>query len=363
VRVVVAPCSFKGSLTASDAAEAIARGLRRTHPHDEVALCPVADGGEGTLALLARARDARVHNVELSDGRVAPLAWLGERHALIESATVVGLAAEPDVRAPLTRGTRAVGELIRAALDDGAEVVDVALGGTGTIDGGLGALAALGARALDGGGADVPDGGAGLLALRTLSLDGLDARLQRVQLNALCDVDSRLLGEHGARLYMAQKGATPEQQVGFEDGLATLSALDDDRHLAMRPGAGAAGGLGFGLALAGAQLVGGAERVLDVLSFDEVVAGAQLVITGEGRIDLQTARGKGPAVVARRARAAGAHVVALCGVRGETIPDVFDEVVALTDDGTPVERALRSAAALLEERAAALTPPAGSAAD
>jgi glycerate kinase len=350
VRVLVAPNAFKGSLSAADAARLIAHGLREARRDVVVQELPIADGGDGTRAVLAAATHARTEMVRTpgADGepRLAPLTWLADDHALVESASIAGLPHDEAKRDPFTLSTVGVGVLTRAAVVQGATTVEIALGGTGTVDGGLGFLARLGVDALDDDKQPCPVGGAGLLTLAHLDLFTLDKRVRNARLIGLCDVDNRLLGPHGARMYMRQKGASPADCDQLENGLGRLAALAGDKEqLALTPGAGAAGGLGFAVALCGGELVSGAERVLDLLRVDAAIAKSHVVITGEGRLDEQTARGKAPAALAARARAAGKRVIALVGTReGEPADEqssLFDEVRALTDDGTPAEYAMR----------------------
>lgn len=350
-RWLVAPDAFKGTLSACQAARAIASGLRRAQPNAQVRCLPLADGGEGTVAVLRRALGGRWVRSRACDplGRHvrARFALLGDgRIAAVEVAEASGLTRLVlGERDPLAAGSAGTGQLVRRALECGVAELWLCLGGSATVDGGWGLAWALGARGFDAAGRPVAPTGRGMQALARLELAGFDARLRGVIVRALCDVDSPLLGAAGARLFMAQKGATPEVAKALERGLARWAALlsrVSGCEVAGLTGAGAAGGLGAGLAaLLGAKLESGADFVLDRVGFDAELAQADAVFTGEGRVDVQTARGKVVAAVARRARAAGVPAFALCG-RAEgplealgltevaaIVPGLADEAAAL----------------------------------
>ncbi|MFB6286632.1 MAG: glycerate kinase, partial [Candidatus Bipolaricaulia bacterium] len=286
MRVLIAPAPFKGSLSSIAAADAIARGLRAGWPDAELSTTPLADGGEGTLHVLHSARDGTLERVTVTDpfGRAieAQLGWLPGAIAVVEMAQAAGLALMTDEeRDPMRASTHGVGESIRKALDGGAREIWIGLGGSATVDGGLGMLQALGAQLLDDAGRPVSGGGQGLRDLASVDLSTLDARLSRTPLKALCDVDSPLLGPQGAQLYMLQKGATTEQCEELASGLARFADLverdlaGDVRDVA---GAGAAGGLGAALTLLGADLVSGSRFVMDALDLDRKLASCDLVI-------------------------------------------------------------------------------------
>lgn len=321
MRVLIAPAPFKGSLSSGAAADAIARGLRTGFPERATVRSPLADGGEGTLAVLRRALGGELQFVRVADplGRTvtAELGWLPDGVAVVEMAEAAGLARlSPSERDPLRASTYGVGQLMGAALDAGAREIWIALGGSATVDGGLGLLQALGVRLTDAEGREVPRGGRGLRKLATLDPTGLDPRLDRVTLRALCDVDSPLLGPQGAPLFMAQKGATTQGIEALSAGLARFADRAErafGREVRSLSGSGAAGGLGAALALLGAELTSGARFVLDALAIDDELARCDLVLTGEGQIDAQTLRGKAVGALAERARAHGRPVVALCG--------------------------------------------------
>ncbi|MBJ7453105.1 MAG: glycerate kinase [Blastococcus sp.] len=318
MRIVVAPDSFKGTLSADDAAAAIAAGLARALPGAEAVLRPVADGGEGTVAAALRAgyrpRTARVTG---PDGRPvdAVRAVLGTT-TVLELATAAGLGLL-DRPAPLTAGTRGVGELVRHALDDGARRVVLGIGGSATTDGGAGMLQALGLRLLDADGRDVPPGGAGLLHLDRVDATGLDPRLAQVEFVVASDVDNPLTGPAGAaHVFGPQKGASADEVQLLDAALSRWAAVltrDLGVDVAATPGAGGAGGTAAGALAVGARIVSGAGLVCDLIGLDDALAGAALVITGEGSLDGQTLRGKAPVEVARRAAAAGVPCLAVAG--------------------------------------------------
>lgn len=329
-RVLVAADKFKGSLTAVEVAERVTAGLRRVVPDLEVEALPVADGGDGTVAAAVAAgferREVRVAG-PLGDDVTAAFA-LREGTAVVEMAEASGLQRLPaGVLAPLTASTYGSGELLRAALDAGARTIVFGVGGSATTDGGAGMLAALGARFLDADGEPVAPGGGGLAGLASADLSGLDPRLFAVELVLASDVDNPLTGPKGApAVYGPQKGASPDDVTALDAALAHFAKVLEKvleeatgsvgaraAGYAASPGAGAAGGVGFGALLLGARFRPGIEVMLDVLGFAPALARADLVITGEGSLDEQTLHGKAPAGVAAAARAAGKEVVAVCG--------------------------------------------------
>ncbi|MFF7382238.1 glycerate kinase [Streptomyces griseoluteus] len=314
--VLVAPDKFKGSLTAAEVAAHVAAGLRRAVPGVVVETLPVADGGDGTVdAALAAGFERREVKVAgpLGHPVTAAFAVRGDT-AVLEMAEASGLRRLPaGTFAPLTASTHGSGELLRAALDSGARTVVLGVGGSATTDGGAGMLTALGARFLDERGEPVGPGGGGLADLAEADLTGLDPRLASVELILAGDVDNPLTGPHGAAaVYGPQKGASPADVALLDASLARFAAVLAPG-LADRPGAGAAGGVGYAALLLGARFRAGIEVILDVLGFADALARADVVITGEGALDEQTLRGKAPAGVAAAARAAGKEVLAVCG--------------------------------------------------
>ncbi|HEV3168860.1 MAG TPA: glycerate kinase [Actinocrinis sp.] len=322
--VLIAPDKFKGSATAAEVAESVAVGIRRVAPDVPLAVLPVADGGDGTVdaAVAAGFERREVTVTGPLGGQVVGSFALRSGTAVVEMAQASGLVRLPGGRlAPLTAGTRGTGELVLAALRASAGTIVLGVGGSATTDGGVGMLAALGARFLDADGRELPDGGGALRDLASVDLTGLDPRLADTEFILASDVDNPLLGPHGAAaVYSPQKGATPEDVVRLEAGLARLAdalarTLGPEASRAPdAPGAGAAGGMGYGaMAVLHAHREPGIAILLDVLGFDKALIGARLVITGEGALDEQTLHGKAPAGVANAARARSIPVVAVCG--------------------------------------------------
>jgi len=323
MRVLVSMDKFKGTATAAEACAAVARGLRRADPGLEVRALPMADGGDGTLdALLHSGYDHDTLTAPDADGhpRTARVARRGGTW-LVEIAEICGLGGRQPTPGTAERAdSSGVADAIRHALDAGACEIRIGLGGSATSDGGAGMLRRLGVRFLDRTGGPLPVGGAALAELGDLDWSGLDPRLAAVRLRGLCDVDSPLLGASGAaRVFGPQKGADPAAVERLEAGLSRFAQV-----VARTPppagfvdpaaaGAGAAGGLGWGLRLIGAELAGGGEQIADAVGLDAAAAGADLVITGEGRLDPQSLAGKTPAVVAEIARRRRIPVAAVVG--------------------------------------------------
>ncbi len=346
MRVVVAPDSFKGSLTAPQVAAAISEGLRRVWPDAEIDEVPLADGGEGTTEALVAATAGRIERVRVTgplDERVeAFFGVLGDGvTAVIEMAAASGLPLVPqELRNPLITTTYGTGELVRAALDAGCSRVVLGIGGSATNDGGVGMAQALGASFRDLEGNELARGGASLASLASIELSGLDRRLERTEFVVACDVQNPLIGPQGAsRVYAPQKGAGPSEVEQLEAALRHYSKVVKariGRDVALLPGAGAAGGLGAGLvAFFNARLMPGIELVLEAVRFDERVRGADLVITGEGMIDEQTAFGKAPSGVLRAAAQMGVPVVAVGGGIGAELNLLESNGFAAVVDCTP----------------------------
>jgi glycerate kinase len=364
--VVVAPDKFKGSLSATDAAGALARGLRRGLPGLRVIEHPIADGGEGTVEMVLR-HGFRAVPVEVHGPTGEPVTAtyaLRADTAVVEMAAAAGLdrlpGGAPDDRTARTASTYGVGELIRDALDRGARRIVLAVGGSATTDGGAGMVAALGGRFWTASGPVLPEGGAGLLTVERLDLEGLDARLAEATVVVACDVDNPLTGSAGAAaVYGPQKGATAPTVALLDSALgrwADAVAAATGRDLRERPGVGAAGGLAFGAAaLLGADIRSGIEYLLELSGFAGTISGADLVIVGEGSLDEQSLRGKGPVGVAAIAARAGARVVAVagrCTVDAEQLrAHGVDAVYPLTDLEPDAARSMARAAELLETTA------------
>lgn len=337
-RIVVAPAAFKGVLTALEAAEAMARGVRAAGA--EPVVVPVADGGSGTLDALIHTSGGTVMGV-IARGPLgvpvrAHLGRLSDGTGVVEMAQASGLALVPErERDPMRATSHGTGELIKGALARRAPKIIVGLGDSATVDGGTGLARALGMRFLDEHGRELPPGGGALERLDKIDPTGLDARLGGVALVAAADVDAPLAGPNGAaRTFGEQKGALPHQLETLERGLVRLGerlAVDVGMDVAELPGAGAAGGAGAMLAALGAEMRRGAELVVEAVGLSPKVAGAALVITGEGRFDDQTLAGKAPEVVARTAAAAGVPCVALVADSIRLGPEPFDEVRTLVE--------------------------------
>jgi glycerate 2-kinase len=317
VKVVVAPDSFKGGPSAREVADALADGWRAIRPDDHVVCLPLADGGEGTIDALELgvpgARRRPVGDATGPDGRPVEAAYLllPDGTAVIEMATVSGLPLMAELDA-LRATSRGVGDLLDAALEDGASRIILGVGGSASTDGGAGALAALGARFVDGGGNELPDGGGALVQLASVDLSGLrPAPTDGMEI--LTDVDNPLLGPEGsAAVFGPQKGASPHDVEVLDEGLRRLAA-----HLGGRPdaeGAGAAGGIAYGFATVwGAELQLGSRAITRELSLGEHLQDADLVLTGEGRLDPTSLRGKVVSAVLEHAPATDARVVIVAG--------------------------------------------------
>ena len=361
MRIIVAPNAFKGSLSAVDAAAAIGQGVRRARPSALVDLLPIADGGDGTVDTLVAAtggqRVTRRVRGPLGEPVDAEYGVIdGGALAVIEMARAAGLALLPAARRdPRVTTTYGVGELLQSAWDAGSRRFVVGIGGSATNDGGAGMAQALGYHLLDERGLELPAGGAALERLARIHAGGVHADWRQAQVDVACDVVNPLTGPEGASaVYGPQKGATAQMVEQLDRALHRLAEIVrrdlgiDVEHV---PGAGAAGGLGAGLcAFANGRLRKGAELVMDTLRLDDRLRGADLVITGEGRLDRQTARfGKGPAAVARRARAAGIPVLAIAGAVAdeEELLRLFDRIESLTGPAVTVEEAIANAGPLL----------------
>ncbi|MET7142606.1 glycerate kinase [Xanthomonas sp. PPL139] len=328
MKIVIAPDAFKESLSAAQAAAQIAAGFRSVFPEAEYVLLPFADGGEGTVDALVAGGGGRRVACTVTGPLGAPVAaefGLSEDGgtALIEMAAASGLMLVPPPRRdPRLTGTRGVGELILAALDAGARRLLIGIGGSASNDGGAGMAQALGVRLLDAHGRDLAAGGAALGTLARIALDGLDPRLRDCTIEVACDVDNPLTGPTGASaVFGPQKGATPAMVAQLDAGLQHYAeAIERTLGVAVAqlPGAGAGGGIGAALvAFLGARLRPGVEIVAQALGLEAHLAGADLLVTGEGRLDGQSAQGKVPVGLARIARRHGVPVLAIAGGLGD----------------------------------------------
>ena len=327
IKIVIAPDSFKESLSAVQAAQAIEAGLREIWPQAQYVSVPIADGGEGTVQALVAATDGELHTHSVTGplGECVKAEWglTGNgQTAVIEMAAAAGLALVPNaLRDPTTTTTYGVGELIRIALDAGARQFVIGLGGSATNDGGAGMLQALGTRLLDQSGKPIGFGGLQLANLVSIDVSALDSRLADCHFSVACDVDNPLCGPQGASvIFGPQKGATAAQVAQLDAALARFAAVIQqqfNRDVANVPGAGAAGGMGAALlAFLPAHLQPGIGLVLEAAGLARHLAGADLVITGEGRIDGQTLHGKAPLGVAQLAAQHGKPVIAFAGSVG-----------------------------------------------
>jgi glycerate kinase len=365
-RILIAPDKFKGSLRGIEVAEAIAAGFRRVFPDAVYDLVPVADGGDGTLDALVSALRGEEIEATVSGPNGKPLrAAYGLMRAralgVVEMARASGLALMPvGTNDPMTATSRGTGELIADAISSGARRVIVAIGGSATNDAGAGALRALGARFLDANSEELPPGGAALERLRFIDDGDLQARLKDVTIEIACDVKNPLVGPNGASaIYGPQKGASPAEVVELDAALtqfAVVAAKTTGVDVRDVPGAGAAGGFGGGfLALAGAQLRPGAELVLDALDFSRHLDAADLVVTGEGRLDKQTLSGKAPFAVAQAARARRIPTVAIAGSISLSQDEIeavgLEKAVASAPASMPLDEAMRRARDLVESAA------------
>ncbi len=357
MRILIAPDKFKGSLGAEEVAERISAGVRSALPTAEIEMLPLADGGEGTAETIRRAREGEWVSCAAHDalGREIQTwyAWMAQSSlAVLEMSAAAGLQSLlPDERNPVSASTFGVGEMLRAAAGDGAREIIIGLGGSATNDGGFGLARALGFRFIGRDGRELTGPVATLLDLSRIESPD-DLSLPRI--TAACDVTNPLLGPHGAtRTFGAQKGATPEQLETLERSLARLAEVaarifhHDYRDV---PGAGAAGGLGFGLlTFCGAAVRSGFEVVAEAIDLRSKIERADIVITGEGKLDRQTLAGKAPAGVARVARELKKPVFAIVGMAMDDpkVRQIFEDIATL-DDVTP---GYSKTAQLLETRA------------
>ena len=360
MRIVVAPDKFKGSLPAAEVARAVAAGLRARRPDLDVLELPVADGGDGTVAAAVSAGFEQVTVTAEGPTGESVTAAFGQHDgtAVLELAGVAGLERLPGGQlAPLASSTYGLGQLIAAALDRGAQTIILGIGGSASTDGGAGMLQALGLRLLDADGQPVGRGGGALLAAAAVDARGLDPRLAASRVLVASDVDNPLLGPAGAaHVFGQQKGASPAQIALLDRALAhwaQLSRAATGQDVAAAAGAGAAGGTGYAaLAYLGASIRPGIALMLEIAGFDSAVAGADLVITGEGSLDTQTLRGKAPLGVARAAARHGVPVLAVAGRSSLSERQLADAGIRAAYPLTSIEpdpaACVRDAARLLE---------------
>lgn len=334
MKIIIATDSFKESLSALDVAIHIQKGFMEVFPNACYIKCPVADGGEGTVVTMIESIQGSIVEAEVT----GPLgnkvcAFLGlsrdKTCAFIEMAAASGLAlVPPEKRNPLITTSFGTGELIKAALDQGARRFIIGIGGSATNDGGAGMIQALGGRLLDKRGRQIPFGGGGLAKLDKIDVSGMDKRLLSCQFHIACDVTNPLLGEYGASaIFGPQKGATKKTIVQLDNNLARFAYVikrDLNIEVADVPGAGAAGGMGAALlAFFRAELKPGFDIIAESLKLKEIIRDADLVITGEGRIDNQSINGKVPIGVAHLAKAHGIPVIVIAGCFGDGVEEVY----------------------------------------
>ncbi|WEX12508.1 glycerate kinase [Pseudomonas sp. G11] len=367
MKIIIAPDSFKDSLSADGVAQAIAEGLAQVWPDAQLIQCPMADGGEGTVDSVLAACNGELRHQRVRGPLGATVdarwGWLADSHtAIIEMAEASGLQRVPPGQRDACRTTTyGTGELIRAALDAGAQRIILAIGGSATNDGGAGAMQALGVQLFDAEDQALAPGGLALGQLARISLEQLDPRLAQVRFDIAADVNNPLCGPHGASaIFGPQKGANPEQVQQLDAALGHFAdhcAQVLPRDVRDEPGSGAAGGLGFAAkAFLGAQFRAGVEVVAELVGLDEAVRGADLVITGEGRFDAQTLRGKTPFGVARIAHRHNVPVIVIAGTLGEGYEQMYAHGVAaafaLPSGPMSLEQACSEAPRLLRQRSA-----------
>lgn len=364
MKIVIAPDSFKGSLTALEVANAIKEGVKRVMPEAEIDEVPMADGGEGTVQALVDATGGQIITQEVCDplgNRIeADFGILGDGEtAVIEMAAASGLPLVPaNKRNPMLTTTYGTGELISAALKRGCRKLIVGIGGSATVDGGAGMAQALGARLLDRDGNEVPWGGGGLERLDRIDISQLDPRIAEAATVVACDVDNPLVGPRGGpAVYGPQKGATPEMVKKLDkylDRYADIIKRDLGADVKEEPGAGAAGGLGAGLmAFLKADLKSGIDIVIEASNLEQHLQKADLVITGEGQIDSQTVYGKTPIGVAKTAKKFGIPVIGIAGGISDDASVVYDNgidaLMSIPSRPMSLEMAIKNAHSLLAD--------------
>ncbi len=366
VKVIIAPDSYKGSLSALEVTASIERGLRKALPDVMTHCIPISDGGEGLVEALVTATGGRIQYLTVRGPLGEPVSahWgiLGDcKTAVIEMAAASGLPLiAPELRDPCMTSTYGVGELIKGALDVGIRGMIIGIGGSATNDGGTGMAKALGAKFFDESGFDLPLGGAALLNLSRIDTSKLDSRLRDTKMVVACDVDNPLCGSKGASaVYGPQKGATPEMVELLDSALRNYANVAGDylgKDISEIPGSGAAGGLGAGLILfTNAKLRPGVEIVLEAVNFAKIVQEVDLVITGEGMSDFQTAFGKAPVGVAAIAKHYNKPVICLSGGLGEGVDELFnhgiDAIMSVVPGPISLQEAMSNASGLVESAA------------
>ena len=366
MKIVIAPQGFKGSLDATRVAQAIEEGVKRALPQAVTVLKPMADGGEGTVRALISASGGKIVSTRVTGplGDKVSAGWgifPDGTSAVIEMAATSGITLIPSGRLnPLLTTTYGTGELILAALEHGCRSIIVGLGGSATNDGGAGMAQAIGARLLDKEGRDLLPGGAALIKLQHIDVSAIDTRITDSEILAATDVTNPLCGEKGSSaVYGPQKGATPEMVEQLDVALehyADVIKRDLGINVTDVPGAGAAGGLGAGLlAFTGAKIISGIEVVIEASGLVAELHDADLVFTGEGRLDGQSAYGKVPAGVARRAKQFGVPVIAITGSLGNGYESIYrlgvNSVLVTAPGPVSLEESMANAAPLIVDAA------------
>ncbi len=369
MKIIIAPSGFKESLSAEEAAEIIAKGIRKVFKKAEIVELPLGDGGDGFTRTMIDSTNGKIHKVSATGPTGEKIKSHfgtfrdddGKTVAVLEMAAAAGLSLVPkDQRNPFATTTFGVGELIKAALDAGAEKILLGCGDSGTNDGGAGAAQALGVKLLKNDGKDIEQSGAGLKDLAKIDVAERDARLEKVKIDVACNIKNILCGEKGvARVFGPQKGATPEQVEEMSDALdkyAKIIKRDCGVDVAKMPGGGASGGMGAGLhALLGAQLHSRFDIIFKYFKLDEALKDADLVITAEGGINFQTPNGKIPSEVARRAKQFDLPVIAIAGTVNDGWEKNYDfgidAMFSLLSEPSTLDEAIKNAPQLLEQAA------------
>jgi glycerate kinase len=366
MNILIAPNAFKGSLSALVAAQHLRDGVQRIFPDAVCVERPIADGGDGTMEAIVNALNGTYHTAEvigpLGEMVVAQYGLVDEgKTAVIEMASASGIRLVESARLnPMLATTYGTGQLIAECLDQGCERIIVGVGGSATVDGGIGMAQALGATLLDADGQAIGYGGNGLRDLVRIDISTLDARIEHTEIIVACDVENPLVGEEGAaRVFGPQKGATPEMVVTLENALVDYVRIierDLGKSVGNRPRTGAAGGLSAGLfAFLNAQLASGSDTILDLLDMARYVQDADLVITGEGKLDSQTIYGKAPIAMARLAKQYGVPVIAIAGCVADDVDVVFDHgvdgLLAIVTCPMSLDDAMQNAPTLIESAA------------
>lgn len=366
LHIVIAPDSFKGSLSAVQVADAVEKGLLRACPDASIRKVPIADGGEGTVEAMVTSTSGTIKRCHVHGplGDIVESFWgiLGDgQTAVIEMAAASGLTlVSHDQRNPKITSSYGTGELIIEALNYGCRKIIIGIGGSATNDGGSGMATALGARFLGEDGHEIEPGGAALAQLKHIDLSGMDLRIKELEILVACDVDNPLLGRNGASaIYGPQKGASPEDVAELDEALKNFSEVASritGKDVCNRPGAGAAGGLGAGLIyFTNAELKSGIEIVIETTGMERLVASCDLVITGEGKTDFQTAMGKAPTGIGALARKYGKVAICLSGSLGEGADNLtnmgIQGLFSIAPGPISIDECMRNARPLLETAA------------